>query len=104
MGLNIRIAAYLHALDLWLSSLFLTLGWMQEANPIAAIIYGYAGVAGLVALKVGALTPAFLIAGRLVPVDARLADVVGLVMLASGMVATTMLLGVMGIWLMVPAA
>lgn len=41
MELALRTAALLHVVDLLLSCVLLSMGWMQEANPLAAMIYEY---------------------------------------------------------------
>jgi hypothetical protein len=103
MDYALRAGAMLHVTDLSLSCLLLGLGWMKEANPLAAAIYEYGGLAGLIAFKMSLL----IIAVRIIT-DARrhaprLARFACGVTLASGGLAVVLLTMVISFWMNVPS-
>ncbi len=99
----LRLAAAAHLLDLGLSCLLLSLGWMQEANPVAAVIYQQAGVAGLIGLKMTALIAAVAVITKAIECRSLLAAPAAAITLASGVFAVVTLMMVMSIWLPVAA-
>jgi hypothetical protein len=103
MELALRFAAMLHVMDLLLSCVLLSQGWMKEANPLAAAIYHYGGLASLIAFKMTMLIGAVIIITRAVHHAPRLARLACGVTLASGTLAVVMLMMIIAIWMNVPA-
>ena len=99
----LRLAAVLHVMDLGLSCLLLSLGWMKEANPLAAIVYQQAGVAGLIGFKMTALIAAVAIISRAIERRSMLAGPATAITLASGALAVGMLVAVVNTWLAMTA-
>jgi hypothetical protein len=102
MELALRTAALLHVVDLLLSCVLLSMGWMQEANPLAAMIYEYGGLASLIAFKMSMLIGAVAIITHAVHHAPRLARFACGVTLASGTLAVLMLTMVISFWINVP--
>jgi hypothetical protein len=98
MFLLLRLAAAMHLLDLGLSCTFLSLGWMQEANPLAAIIYEQTGVAGLIGFKMTLLIAAVAAISLAIERRSVLAAPATAITLATGLLAVTMLVLVMNTW------
>jgi hypothetical protein len=92
----------LHSFDLIGSGSLLTLGVMEEANPIGAAIYGSFGIAGLVIFKFLAVLPALLIIASIIPVSRRVRRLIFVAATITGTVATLSLFAVMRYWLAPP--
>jgi hypothetical protein len=92
----------LHSFDLVGSGSLLTLGVMEEANPLGAAIYGSFGIAGLALFKFLAVLPALLIIARIIPVSQRLRRLICVAATITGAVATLSLLAVVRYWLAPP--
>lgn len=101
MELALRLAALMHVTDLLLSCVLLSIGWMQEANPVANVIYHHGGLAGLVAFKMFFLILAVSVIANAVHQSPRLARFACGVTLASGMLAVGMLMTIISVWLSV---
>ena len=101
MFLALRMAAFMHVMDLLLSCVLLTIGWMKEANPVAAAIDENGGLAGLVAFKMFFVIAAVAVIVRAVDRCPRLARVACAVTLGSGTLAVAMLLTVVAAWMTV---
>ena len=101
MAVALRMAALMHVTDLVISCVLLTIGWMQEANPLAALIYNHGGLAGLVAFKMFFVIAAIWIIRDAVDQAPKLARLACGVTLVSGTLAVAMLLTVISTWLTV---
>jgi hypothetical protein len=97
----LRLAAVMHLLDLGLSCLLLSLGWMQEANPLAHAVFQSAGVAGLIGFKMTFLIAAVAVITRAIEEQSVLAAPATAITLGSGMFAVTTLCLVAGAWVSV---
>ena len=95
----LRLAAVTHLMDLGLSCLLLSLGWMQEANPIAAAVYQQTGLPGLIGFKMTALIAAVAVISKAIERRSVLAVPATAITLGAGVVAVTLLVVVMGTWL-----
>jgi hypothetical protein len=95
----LRLAAFAHVLDLGLSCLLLSLGWMQEANPLAATVYQTAGVAGLIGFKMTFLIAAVAVLSVAIERRSMLAFPATAFVLGAGVFAVTMLMLVISSWI-----
>jgi hypothetical protein len=95
----LRLAAVAHLMDLGLSCLLLSLGWMQEANPLAAVIYQTAGLAGLIGFKMTFLIAAVAVLSVAIERRSMLAFPATAFVLGAGVFAVTLLMLVMSAWL-----
>lgn len=92
MWMSLRIAAAMHVLELVLSCVLLQLGWMEEANPIAAAVYAHTGTAGLVAFKMFFLICAVAAISKAIHQRSAIAAPATAMTLGTGVLAVAMLL------------
>jgi len=94
----LRVAALMHVLDLVFSGALLSVGWMQEANPLAAAVFEHGGLAGLVGFKMFFLIAAVAVISQALDHSPRLAGLACAVTLTSGALAVGMCILVVAAW------
>lgn len=95
----LRAAALMHVMDLGLSCALLSMGLMQEANPLADAVYQSGGLPGLIAFKMFFLINGVAVIGKAIEQKSSLAGFAAAIVFAAGAYAVAALMLVTGTWL-----